>query len=1192
MNKMYLLSPDKNPSSDLSTTTGLQIRLLGEFAFELDGKPVAAQAWQRSHAKRLVQLLCSAPNQTETRARVLSTLWPESDDERARNRLHHTLHCVRKAWADLPENVRPQILVAAERVTFVAAPNTVIDVQVFLHGVEADCTEAEARLDSLVAALEKYRGTLAPGWDDCPELQARRTWLEELCVSALQEAVDTAIELARPQLALHMAHQLALRLETDCDAHCQYAELLANNQRPDAALLHCQDVRRIIQAEDPSALARLDSVVKTIQQQANRRPAKPATGLAQPGATMTLSDNPTAISPQWTEAPVDGPLVTAEVDWRSPPAGTANGGLARPASMGLTDVVEAAVLMGVDPFARGSHGSQSLGLVSRLCVPMPPRSALGYEVFLQSCVHCIEDPYGSVISLVGPPGAGKSLLAHTVAHRLQSQMQHGAMHIDCSEVRDLVSLLAALASGLDPLCGPVAADELSLSRALQNKELLIVLDNLCVASSQLSLGRVTGLAGRDTRWLITAWSARHLLGERLVHLEPSQLLTPPSHGGPSHAAQIMLAVCAPSWRIQDARSLQWVEKICVALDGLPLSLEIAGQCLTTMSPSELLARLERDPCALMRVPSHDADAAMTAAARLSAAVSAWLLHTTADSRRMLSLLSRCQSWLTREDIACLMGRDAGPFVALAGPLAPPAQALETGRVLNVDALIEHCLRHQFLLRRARPLTSAPWSEFRVPRVVSAALRLCRTHTAADVTPGSASGAAGPQWAEQRLAGWLSLGHLAASPEAGGAPASASRWFDDHIEDIDAAALSHLEAGRLQALGGLCLAHAPHWSLGRHSARVRVWLRGLGETLAELPAADAASLLVARARLRVHLGELHLACDDASRALARVVGDQNADVRRQAMQLIQRYGINQATAAQQPRAQSTRGVEAGESLLRVAQLAVRHGQLLQAHTVCGQALEVFSYFGLSHGLIKAHHYRAKIAFGMGHTEGALRSLADVQRVATQSNDLREAARASLMQANVLASQMQFSQAIDLASKLIAKPEFAADPALLARGTSVVAWAQYGQGAYPLARALCQGLRDQASAAQGATLRIETEMLSALIEAQCQRPEAALRSACAALELLIQSQPLSDTQSDLINVAELAHCLHRSELAQPLLQSLAVFAAQPDHRLRDWVSERATRLAKPTHATHSMAQGAAQADLPVQSFEQVLARLTEA
>ncbi len=1124
---------------------GVHIRLLGEFAFDFQGRALAASAWQRSHPRRLLQLLCSAPKLGTSRARVLQALWPDSDEAHARNRLHHTVHCVRKAWEEIPADERPQLVVAADRLSFVPGRHTVIDVQLFLQGVESDCVQADARLQAIERALEHYQGGLAPGWDGCDEIEHRRTWLEEQRAQALQEAVDTAISLDRPAVALRHAHQLALLWPGNCQANCQYALLLADNQRPDAALLHCQVVRPLVDADDPSLLSRLDDTIQAIQRRANRHTA---------GHTATRVDDDNSV----TEAAIT-PVVT-----------TLSASSAAPS-------VPSPVL------------AAPPGLVSKLCVATPMRQALGYETLEAMCVKCIHDPYGALTTVVGPPGAGKSLLAATVAHRLQSQMQHGALWLDCQAVHDLPSLLQTLADGLDPLCGTLTTTEDALRQALHNKELLIVLDGLNAAPAVLGMASVMALAGRDTRWLVTSWSARRLVGERLVTVEPSHLLDTPADGGRSRAAEILLAGCAPSWRLEDARSLQWVEQICVALDGLPQSLVIAGECLHAMSPSELLAKLQRDPCALLRAPAAVSEGDSNPFAR---AVAVWLEQSLPTARPLLGLLSRCRSWLTHLDVACLVAAGEHSTVNGAAPNTAPNTAHHAD---NSDALIEHCVRHQFLLRRVQGQGEALWSEFRVPRIVIAALRL-RTDVNVDVE-------AGPD-AVDRIQAWLLQGAIVSQaqplPGAGTVAAAsamlASRWFDDHIEDLDAMALGWLEGGHIDKLAALCMAHAAHWSLPLHAPRLQVWLDGLGHGLNDMPPSQAATLLVARARLRVHLGDLHRACDDASRALARLGGDRDAQLRHQAVQLLQRYGVSAPAAKPQQKTLSGRGVEAGESLLRVSQLAVRHGQLVQALSLCRQALEVFAYFGFSYGLIKGHHYRAKIAFALGDTDLALRSLTEIERVATSSNDRREAVRASLMRAHVLLSQMRFSQAVDLASGVMAMPECADDVALLARGTSVVAWAHYGQGAYPLAHALCAGLRVQAQREPGLTLRANTEILSALVEAQCRRPAAAIRSACAALELLTQEQPLPDPQSDLVNAAELALCLGRADLAQPLMHSLDAFSLQPDHRLRDWVGARMRALKTKTtpigasHATHP-APSAARDGLPF-SFSDVLVQLTAA
>ena len=1050
---MYMHATSDLAQSAESESTGVHIRLLGEFAFEFQGRPVAVQAWQRSHARRLLQLICSAPKYTEPRQRVLAALWPDSDDARARNRLHHTVHCIRKAWEEIPEAARPHITVAGDHVVFVPADGTVVDVQSFLAGIEDDSNEAAERLASIEHALDLYRGLLAPGWDDCAEIEGRRVWLASLRESTLREALDTAVELERPTAALHYAHQLSLLLETDYEAHCRYAILLADNNRPDAALMHCHNVRCSLDKGDTCSADLLNRTVHTIQQRANRRQEAPASS---------------------------GEMQPAAADHR--------------------------------------------GLVLRACVAAPRQQLIGYDVLVQVCAKCLADPYGSVTTVVGPPGAGKSLLAATVAYRTQAQVKHGALWLDCSSVTDTGTLLAVIAEALDPLCGHVAPEEVALRRALCDKELLIVLDGLTASAASVRLTQTMGLAGRDTRWLVTAWSALHLLGERVVHVEPSQLLLTRSADSPSNAAQIVLGLCAPSWRAHDSRSIPLIEQICVSLDGLPLSLEIAARCLNATSPSELLARLQRDPCALMR---ESFDGANSPAALLANSVRDWLGSAPPAARRMLSLLSRCQSWVTRNDIECLLG-----------------DGTDNG---NSDALIEHCVRHQLLLRRAQAQLADPWSEFRVPRIATAALRLFEDAT-------------DPDWCRARMQTWLSTGHRKAADDASGSTVAASRWFDDHIDDLDGAVIGWLESGLLDKAATLCAAHSAHWSLSRHALCIQRWLEGLGTSMETLEARLAAPLLLARARLRIQLGDIHQACDDASRALAQIDIHPDDEVRRQAVNLIERYSKQVSPIASRPGSISGRGVEAGESLLRIAQLAIRHGQLPQARLVCGQAVEVFTYFGLPHGLLKAHQYQAKIAFGLGNTELALRHLADFERVANQIVDRRELVRAGLMQTELLLSNMQFSRAIDFASNLMAGGDGNVDQSLVARGTQAVAWAHYGQGAYPLAQGLCTVLRNTPSRSISAGLRMNTEILSALIDARCGRPAAALRSACSALELLLHERPISDEQNDLINIAELAAHLQRPDLAAPLVQSLQRFSSRPDHVLRTWVADRVQALGK--------------------------------
>jgi DNA-binding SARP family transcriptional activator len=1064
------------------------IGLLGAYAFECDGQAVAPQTWQRSHARKLIQLLCSAPRCSELRDTVLTSLWPDSENERARNRLHHTVHFIRKAWEQVPLSARPQLTVGTDRVTLVPAENTLIDVQAFVELAESDLCDGHAQLDRLERALALYGGPLAADWDGCEVIATRRAWLANLRESVLREAVATATEIGLADRALHHAHQLALLLQSDCRAHCQYALLLADYDRADAALLHCHAARPLIAAEDAGALAELELTVQHIQQRANRGGEQRAHAAAAPVL-------------------VDTPLPVAAATFSAARAPAPNGPL------------------------------------------------LGYDHVMQLCVQNIQDPFSVLTTVVGPPGAGKSLLAATVAQRLQSSFRHGVLWLDASLLHNQQALLLALRGALAQAFAPAATrveqtqvnPAAAVADMLRGKELLLVLDGLPALDGQLGLGDVVKLAGHDARWLATSWSACHLRGERLVRMEPSFLLQTPAANGSSAAALILQRSCAGAAHTQGPRALQAMERIATALDGVPQLLELAGAWLTSMSPNELQARLNRDPSALLRQPVDGVDPRAT---YLAQRVVAWLEPATVQMRGMLSLLGRCQSWLVREDIEALLDR---PGLAL------------------VDALIEQAVRHQWLLRRVSGTQQV--SEFRVPRIVTAALRL---QGDADELVCSRS----------RIESWLQQGHMATHAADTHHPGAASLWFDAHIADLDTAIVSSIEAGRLQSAALICKAHAPHWSLQRHAERVKTWLEALGDTMQSLDGPTAAPLLVARARLRAHLGDTHRACDDANRALACIDRDREAELSRHALHLLQHYGVNQAASTMAPTPLLHRGVEAGETLLRVAQLALRSGQLCQALPLCVQARQVFEYFGLANGVVRAHQLRAKTAYALGDTELATRCLTEAERAAQRHGDLREVQRAQLMKADVLLSQMQFSQAIELASAQMSRNDTAEDPALLARGMGTVAWAYYGQGAYRLAQALCAQLREQVQHSRNPALLLNTSILSALIEARCQRPAQALQNACSALELLMTSAPCPETQGDLINGAELAVGLGRPDLAGPLLRSLQAFSSKPEHRLRDWIGARAASLA----AVQAQCNQDEDTELPLRSQFDVLSTLT--
>lgn len=150
----------------------VRIRLLGGFGAELDGVPVAVEAWQRSSATELVKLLALEPGHRLHREQVADRLWPDLDAATAGRRLAKALHYARRVLAARHLVLRGELLSLDAR-------------------VDVDDFEAAARLGDFDTALALYTGDLLPEhrYDDWAE--PRRTQLRDMMLGLLlDQAAD------------------------------------------------------------------------------------------------------------------------------------------------------------------------------------------------------------------------------------------------------------------------------------------------------------------------------------------------------------------------------------------------------------------------------------------------------------------------------------------------------------------------------------------------------------------------------------------------------------------------------------------------------------------------------------------------------------------------------------------------------------------------------------------------------------------------------------------------------------------------------------------------------------------------------------------------------------------------------------------------------------------------------------------
>ena len=199
---------------------------------------------------------------------------------------------------------------------------------------------------------------------------------------------------------------------------------------------------------------------------------------------------------------------------------------------------------------------------------------------------------GRLLTLVGAGGSGKTRLALEVVGG-----EPGAVFVDLAPVREPGQFLPAVARPLGLREAGAQPLPVTLYRYLRRWGALLVLDNfehLLEAADELA-----GLLQRcpEMRVLVTSRAPLQVPGEQLLEVQPLPVPDLRTLPGPAELAAISsVALFAarvhasqPDFAV-DAGNARTIAEICLALDGLPLALELAAAQVRRYGLAELLAR--------------------------------------------------------------------------------------------------------------------------------------------------------------------------------------------------------------------------------------------------------------------------------------------------------------------------------------------------------------------------------------------------------------------------------------------------------------------------------------------------------------------------------------------------------------------------------------------------------------------------
>ncbi|HSH79010.1 MAG TPA: LuxR C-terminal-related transcriptional regulator [Herpetosiphonaceae bacterium] len=219
---------------------------------------------------------------------------------------------------------------------------------------------------------------------------------------------------------------------------------------------------------------------------------------------------------------------------------------------------------------------------------------LGREHELSELARLVRDPVHRLITVLGPGGMGKTVLALDTGRRAMSHFADRVYFVPLAPLTTAEHIISAIAKTLDLQLNPDDPPDEQLLHYLSTRSLLLILDNFEHLLASAALLAAMLVHAPDLHLLVTSREALNLIHETRYPLHG--LALPPAR------TEELLENSSVKLFLQSARQAQHnyvpsrddlaaIAEICRRVGGMPLAIVLAAAWLPVLSPADMLAEL-------------------------------------------------------------------------------------------------------------------------------------------------------------------------------------------------------------------------------------------------------------------------------------------------------------------------------------------------------------------------------------------------------------------------------------------------------------------------------------------------------------------------------------------------------------------------------------------------------------------------